>query len=444
VLAEIRKFVEREINNKNGNSELKNTRWFILSIIVFASFVAYVLRTNMSIVSESMMHDLGMNEYQLGMVFSAFAAGYTIFQLPGGMFGDKFGPRFTITAMAIVWALLTFAIAMIPGTDVLSVGTIVASLIVLRFLVGATHAPFFPVTIGGTIASWFPVKQWGLPNGLTSTGLTLGAAATAPIVVWLMEAYGWRGALLITAPTGLLVAAIFHKFVTDDPKDHPLIGEAELAFIQSDRPPSAEGLERGAWKVVLKNRNILLITISYFCASYVFYLFFNWFFFYLVDVKGFSATDAGLLTAALWILGAVGATAGGILSDLAVRRWGMRLGPRYVTMTTLILSAIFLYVGAMSDDVIVTVVMLCICFGFNQLAEAPIWVATMAVSGRHAPVATGVLNTGGNLPGIVGGMLVPVMANWWGWPAAMATGSVLGIVGAILWIFIRADEPMGS
>jgi len=151
-----------------------------------------------------------------------------------------------------------------------------------------------------------------------------------------------------------------------------------------------------------------------------------------------------MLTAALWILGAIGATAGGILSDLAVRRWGMRLGPRYVTMTTLILSAIFLYVGAMSDDVIVTVVMLCICFGFNQLAEAPIWVATMAVSGRHAPVATGVLNTGGNLPGIVGGMLVPVMANWWGWPAAMATGSVLAIIGALLWIFIRADEPMGG
>ncbi len=437
-------FRERENNNKTGGSKLKNTRWFVLSIIVFASFIAYVLRTNVSIVSETMMHDLGMNEYQLGMIFSAFAAGYTIFQFPGGMFGDKFGPRFTITAIAILWSLLTIATAMIPGTDVLSVGAIVASLIVIRFLVGAVHAPFFPVTIGGTIASWFPVKQWGLPNGLSSTGLTLGAAATAPIVVWLMEAYGWRGALLITAPTGLVVAAVFYKFVTDDPKDHPMIGEAELAFIKSDPPPSNVGPERGAWKLVLKNRNILLITICYFCASYVFYLFFNWFFFYLVDVKGFSAKDAGLLTAALWILGAVGATAGGFLSDLAVRRWGMRLGPRYVTMTTLILSAIFLYVGAMSDDVTVTVVMLCICFGFNQLAEAPIWVATMAVSGRHAPIATGVLNTGGNLPGIVGGMLVPVTANWLGWPAAMATGSVLGIIGALLWIFIRADEPMGS
>lgn len=423
---------------------MRGNRWVVLAIIILASFIAYVLRTNLSIVSETMMHDLGMNEYQLGMVFSAFAAGYTIFQFPGGIFGDRFGPRFTITAIAIAWAILTIATAIIPGPDVLSVGAIVAALIITRFLVGAMHAPFFPVTIGGSIASWFPVRQWGLANGLTSTGLTLGAAATAPIVVWLMEAYGWRNAMLITAPTAFVVAALYRWYVTDDPGDHPRTTAAELALIKSDRPPAEDGPKKGAWKLALRDKNILLITISYFCMNYVFYLFFSWFFFYLVDVKGFSATDAGMLTAALWILGAVGATAGGFICDFLVRRLGMRLGPRYLTMTALILSAVFLYIGAASDNVAVTVVLLCICFAFNQLTEAPFWVATMAVSGRHAPVATGILNTGGNLPGIIGGMLVPVIANLLGWEAAIMTGSVFAIIGAVLWIFIRADEPMGD
>ena len=352
------------------------------------------------------------------------------------------------------------------------VGAIVGALVVTRFLVGAVHAPFFPVTIGGTIASWFPVRQWGLPNGLTSTGLTLGAAgrlarglalgpvavggglsstgltlgaaATAPIVVWLMEAYGWRGALLITAPTGIVVGAIYYWFVTDDPKDHSLITAGELSLISSDRPAAESGPEKGAWKLALMNRNVLLLTISYFCMNYVFYLFFNWFFFYLVDVKGFSAEDAGKLTAALWILGAIGATAGGYICDLLVRRLGIRLGPRYLTMSGLVLSAVFLYTGAMSDNVSVTVVMLCICFSCNQLTEAPFWVATMAVSGKHASIATGILNTGGNLPGVLGGVLVPVIANVVSWPAAIVTGSVFAIIGASLWIFIRADEPMGA
>ena len=191
----------------------------------------------------------------------------------------------------------------------------------------------------------------------------------------------------------------------------------ELDFIKSDRPSNEVGPEKGAWKIALKNRNILLLTISYFCSNYVFYLFFNGFFYYLVDVKGFSAADAGMLTAALWILGAVGATAGGFICDLVVRRLGIRLGPRYMTMTALILSAIFLYFGAVSDNVVITVTMLCICFAFNQLTEAPFWVATMAVSGRHAAITTGILNTGGNLP---------------------------GIIGAVLWLFVRADEPMDA
>jgi ACS family glucarate transporter-like MFS transporter len=423
---------------------VKNTRWVVLAIITFASFIAYVLRTNLSIVSETMMHDLGMNEYQLGMVFSAFAAGYAIFQFPGGIFGDRFGHRFTITAIAIAWAVLTVATAIIPGPDVLSVGAIVAALIIMRFLVGMVHAPFFPVTIGGTIASWFPVRQWGIANGLTSTGLTLGAAATAPLVVWLMEAYGWRAAMLITAPAALVVAALYHWYVTDDPVDHPRTTAAELSLIKSDRPPAEDGPEKGAWKLALRDKNVLLLTVSYFCMNYVFYLFFSWFFFYLVDVKGFSAADAGMLTAALWVLGAIGATAGGFICDLLVRRLGMRLGPRYLTMTALILCAIFLYIGATSDNVVITVVLLCICFACNQLTEAPFWVSTMAVSGKHAPVATGVMNTGGNLPGIVGGMLVPVTANLLGWEAAIVTGSVFALIGAVLWIFICADEPMGD
>ncbi len=343
-----------------------------------------------------------------------------------------------------MWGLLTLVTALIPSTDVLSVTAIVAALIVTRFLVGMVHAPFFPVTIGGTIASWFPVSQWGLANGLSSTGLTLGAAATAPIVVWLMQTHGWRNALLITAPTAFVVAVIYYWYVTDDPEDHPRMSKTELSLIKSGRPSAEDGSQKGAWKHALKNKNVLLITISYFCMNYVFYLFFNWFFFYLVDVKGFPAADAGMLTAALWILGAVGATAGGFICDVLVRRLGMRLGPRYQTMISLILSAVFLYIGAASDNVVITVVMLCICFACTQLTEAPFWVATMAVSGKHASVATGVLNTGCNLPGIIGGMLVPVTAKLFGWPAAMMTGSLFAIIGASLWIFVRADEPMGT
>jgi len=423
---------------------MKGYRWVVLAVIILASFVAYTLRTNVNIVGETMMRDLGMTEYQLGLVFSAFAAGYALFQFPGGLIGDKFGPRKTITAIAIAWSLLTVVTALVPGSGVWTVSYTVGALILTRFLVGASNGPFFPVTIGGTIERWFPVSQWGLPNGLSSAGLTLGSAVTAPLVVWLMQAYGWRNALLIVAPAGLVAALAYWLLVTDDPADHPKITQEELTFIRSDRPLAEGDIEKGAWKLALKDKNVLLIAMSYFCMNYVFYLFFSWFFYYLVSVREFSANDAGMFTAAQWILGAVGATVGGFGCDMLVRKLGIRRATRYQTMTALILSAVFLYIGATSDNVMITVVTLCFSFVFTQLTEAPMWVATMGVAGRHSQVATGVLNTGGNIPGVIGGLMVPFIAAWLGWSAAIISGSVFAIVGALLWLFIRADEPMAE
>jgi ACS family glucarate transporter-like MFS transporter len=232
--------------------------------------------------------------------------------------------------------------------------------------------------------------------------------------------------------------------VTDDPKDHPQISEAELAVIASDRPPEGEESEKSAWKIALANRNILIITCSYFCMNYVFYLFFSWFFFYLVDVKGIEATVAGAFLAMQWVLGAIGATVGGLLCDLLVRRVGLRSGPRRLAMTALFLSAVFLSVGAFSESTQVSIVLLCVAFACIQISEAPFWVATMAVSGRHATVATGILNTGANIPGIIGGVTVPITAGLFGWPTAIALGSVFAVVSALLWLFVRADEPMSE
>jgi ACS family glucarate transporter-like MFS transporter len=423
---------------------VRGYRWVVLGVIILASFVAYILRTNVSIVGEAMMLDLGMTEYQLGLVFSAFAAGYAIFQFPGGIIGDRFGPRRTIAAIAIAWTALTVATALIPGAGAWPIAWTVGALMLARFLIGAANGPFFPVTIGGTIERWFPAIQWGLPNGLSSTGLTLGAAMTAPLVAWLMESFGWRNALLIVAPAGLVAALAYWTLVTDDPARHPKITPEELDFIRSDRPPAEADIEKGAWKLVLRDRNVLLIAMSYFCMNYVFYLFFSWFFYYLTNVREFSASDAGMFTAAQWILGAVGATVGGFACDMLIRKLGIRRGTRLQTMTALILSGAFLYIGATSGNVMLTVVALCFSFGFTQLTEAPMWVATMGVAGKHSQIATGVLNTGGNIPGAIGGLMVPFIAGWLGWDAAIISGSLFAFAGALLWLLIRADEPMAE
>lgn len=418
-------------------------RWVILALLFVASFVAYVLRTNMSIAGERMMADLGLSKIQLGMILSAFAWGYAIFQFPGGIFGDKVGSRRALTIIAVLWGILTLATGLAPGTTLASTTVILTTLIGLRFLMGVVQAPLFPVACGRTIGNWFPVSGWAFPNGLTSTGLTLGAAATAPLIVWLMETLGWRESFLLTAPLAFLIAGVWWRYARDNPADHQRISQKELELINANRiSPEQAIADKSAWKRVLKNRDILLLTASYFCMNYVFYIFFNWFFIYLVDVREFEILESGYFAAAPWMVGAVAASVGGLWCDRLCKRIGSRWGCRIPGMAGLSLVAGLLLLGATVKNPYLAVVFLSLSFGCTQLTEGAYWAAAIFVSGKHASAATGVMNTGGNVVGGIGALLVPITAEVFGWVPALATGSVFALTGVLLWLFVRADKSM--
>src|SRR5688572_18290141 len=212
-----------------------NVRWLLVAVMCITSFVSYVLRTNLSIAGEAMMSDLRFSAVQLGFVLSAFAWGYALFQFPGGILGDVLGSRRTITYAAILWGLLTILTGLTPSPAVASTAVILGTLISVRFLVGATQAPIFPV-IGGTIGNWFPVSGWALPNGMISGALNLGAAAAAPVLVWLMI-WGWRASFFLTAPLGIAAAILWWWYVRDYPSQHSRVSQAELELIDADRSP---------------------------------------------------------------------------------------------------------------------------------------------------------------------------------------------------------------
>jgi len=427
----------------SGMSKPTNVRWVILTLISVASFISYVIRSNLSIVGPSVMAEFGFTEIQFGRILAAFTFGYAAFQFPGGVLGDVLGSRKAITLIAVLWGVLTILNGMIPAPPMVSVTAVLMIFIMLRFITGASHAPIFPVT-GGIIANWFPVSGWGLPNGLTSTALTLGAAAAAPLMVWLMQVAGWRGSFFLTAPLAFLIAIVWWWYARDYPDQHRGVNSAELELIQANRIDVHTVHEQGAWKQVLKDRNMLLLTFSYFCSNYIFYLVFNWIFIYLVEIRKVGQHEAGYLTAAQWIAAAIGATLGGFLCDYFAKKIGPRWGYRVIPIPSLILTAVFLLIGAISLNPYVSVGFFCLSFGCQQLTEGSFWAAIASIAGRHTSVAGGLLNTGGNTIGGVGALLVPVLAKYFGWTVAISSGVLFAIVAALLWFLIKADEQIGE
>lgn len=431
------------------NNTTTNVRWRILAILIFVSFISYVLRSNISIAAPAMIADLGLSEIQWGWVLAAFTTGYALFQIPGGIIGDRFGPRKSLAAIAVLWGVMTIATSLIPGSATSPVGFVLVSLITVRFIVGMVHAPIFPV-INCSIERWFPMGGWALPTGLCSSGLTLGFAAAAPVLVWMIEQWGWRIAFLTLAPLGFVSALLWWWYSRDRPGQHASVNAVELAQIRAGRSsgsgstasPEAQAAEQDVdWKQLLKNRDILLLTISYGCMNFVFYDAFNWFFYYLVTVREFSAADAGIMTSSQWIAGAAGAAAGGWLCDRLCERVGLRWGCRSVVVFGMSVSGVLLIVGSVTSSAYLAVTMLALCFLFNQLTEGAYWATSMAIGRRYAGTAGGVLNTGGNLMGILNSMLVPAAAALFGWTFAMALGGIFALLGAGMMLLVRADRP---
>jgi ACS family glucarate transporter-like MFS transporter len=416
-------------------------RWRVLALVVASSFVAYLLRTNMSVAGEAMMADLGLTQLQLGAVLAAFAWSYAAFQFPGGVWAERWGARRSLTAIALVWAACNLLIGVVPGRGVASPVVIICTLVVLRAIMGAAQAPLFPMTGGAMTCSWFPVTGWAFPNGLSNAGLTLGAAATGPLIAWLMSAFGWRQSFVLTAPLAVVLAGCWWWYIRDTPAQHPRVSAAELALIDRDRPAAfSEPAPSASAARMLRDPQILLLTASYFCSNYVFYFFFNWLFIYLVENRGFKVLEGGAYAAAPWVTGAIGALIGGILCDRVSARWGRRLGHRWIAVIGLAAAGLLLVGAALASAPLVAVLLLSLCLGFQQSTEPVFWSAAISVSGRHASSACGVMNTGGNVVGGVGALLVPRTVRALGWPAALATGTAFAIVGALLWCWIRADR----
>jgi len=415
-----------------------SVRWAIVALLILASFVAYLLRQNISVAAKFMMPELGLSELQMGWVFGAYSWGYALFQFPGGLFGEAYGGRRALAVTALLWVVITLLTGIMPGRLVVSGAGVLATLIVLRFLLGAFQAPTFPI-MAGVIGEWFPVGSWALPNGMSSTGLALGAAAAAPFVAWAMITIGWRESFIASAPIALLMIGVWWWYATDTPAQHPRVGPGELALILADRRRDAP--QRVDWKQLAANREILLLSVSYFAMNYVFYFFSYWFYIYLTDVRGFGILAGGFYAAAPWLTGAVCASLGGWLCERLCRRLGARWGCRVPGIAGLVLVALFLGLGAVARNPYVAVVLLALCFGSTQLTEGAYWQGATYVAGPHTAGASGVMNTGGNMPGIVVGPLIPILVQHFGWPVALVSGSMVALVGAAIWLLIRVDRP---
>jgi MFS transporter, ACS family, glucarate transporter len=415
-------------------------RWRIYGFLFAFGFIAYFQQKGLTVAAERIMPDLHFSQVQIGWLESAFVLGYALFQFPGGVLGQRLGARWVFT---IIGAVAFLATALTPLAPVIFRGTaLLIAMIALQFILGLAQGPIFPLSTG-VMESWFAPQRWALIQGLQSSALQLAAAATAPLVAYLMSTIGWQQALLWPALPAAGVVALWAWYGRNTPQQHRAVSAAELAEL-GQRPPGdvQSPITRARLARILTNRSVLLLTLSYVCMNYVFYLISNWCFLYLVQERHFNVLESGLLSTLPPLGAAVGAGVGGLLVTGACKRLGTRWGYRAVPLFALPVTGLLLLVVVNVSNAYLALALLALAYLVVELTEAAFWGGTMLVARADCMSASGVLNTGGNAGGIIGIPIVAYLSGGGHWSAAFALGAAFALIAMLLWFGIDADRPV--
>ena len=414
-------------------------RSLVFAMIFGFAFTGYLQRQGVGIAAERMMPELGLTQLQIGWLITAFLFTYAIFQLPGALFGQRFGARKTIA----FFGLMTVAASILTATSPLiaAAGLVFTILLIARSVLGVAQGGLFPVA-SGTIRLWYPVASWGSMVGLMVTGLWAGAATASPLVAWLMQAFGWQAALLITSVPSLALVALWYVFVRDRPELHPSVPSAEIGELAAN-PAFDSAAPLTAQRVfgVLGDTQVLRITLSYLVMNFVFYLVTFWSFLYLVQERKLSVLESGWLAALPFVVAGIASATGGRIADRLRVRFGDRVGARILPFCTLPLAGLFLYLTVSIDSPYPAVAALCLGFACVELNEGNYWGVAMRLAPNDSMAATAVLNTGGNLGGVIGTPVIAALsASQGGWSLVFVAGAVTSVIAALLWLTIDAGR----
>jgi ACS family glucarate transporter-like MFS transporter len=419
-------------------------RFFLAFWLFILSGVAFLDRTNISIAGLQIGREYGINNQELGWIFSAFLIGYASFQIPAGWLATRFGPRRVLTLGVLSWCAVTACTALLP----IGIGHAILLLVGLRLALGAGESVIYPAA-NQFVARWVPLKERGVINGVILAGVGAGSGLTPPLLAWLISHHGWRSAFWFSAVVGLAVCLVWWQTSRDSPEEHPAVSASELHEIHEGIPYSPSeraGSQRPviSWRAILHRRDLAALMVGYFSFGYIAWIFFSWYFLYMAQVRGFDMRSSADYAMLPFLSMTVCCLAGGVFSDAITRRFGLRVGRCWLAAAAQVLTAIFLIFGSRIHNPSMGGVILAAGAGALYISQSSFWSVSVDIAGPNTGVFSSMVNMGGQIGGAVTASLTPWIAQHYGWATSYTVAAMLAIVGALCWLTVHPERPLNS
>jgi MFS family permease len=403
----------------------------ILAVLCAMSFILYVDRVNLAAAAGSIKTAFGFSNTTLGVAFSAFGYSYIIFQIVGGWFSDRFGPKLTLILCGCIWVCATVATGFATG---------LASLFAARFLLGIGEGGTLPAQ-ARAIANWFPKEKRAFVLGLAHSFSRLGNAVTPPMVAYLIVLYSWRMSFFVTAALTAGWVIVWAIYFQDDPRKHKGVNAEEMGLILSGLESKSE-VKRVVipWRAVLKRMWPTMVV--YFCNAWTNVLFFTWLPVFFMHSQHLNPMNSAFLTSAVFCAGVMGDVSGGVISDLILRHTHSLVAARQNVIAISLVGGLLFLVPLLFAKGLTTIA-LCLAGAsfFIELTIGPIWAVPSDIASEYAGTASGMLNVGAAIAVTISPIVFGVIVDWTGnWMLPFAISIAFLVVGALMTFKIRPDR----
>jgi MFS transporter, ACS family, tartrate transporter len=234
----------------------------LMPFLLAAYLVAYIDRVNVGFAALQMNKAVGIDPKTYGLGAGIFFVGYFLLEVPSNLGLERFGASKWIARIMISWGAVSAAFALIGGS---------VSFLVLRFLLGAAEAGFFPGVIL-YLTYWFPSEHRARIVGIFMVAIPVAGLTGSPIsgailgMDGILGLGGWQWIFLLEALPAVLLGLISFVWLTDRPEHATWLTAEQRGWLarrlEAERQRATKVRQLSVWKVMV-NKHVLIMALVY-------------------------------------------------------------------------------------------------------------------------------------------------------------------------------------
>ena len=417
---------------------VRTLTWRLIPFLFLLYIVAYLDRINVGFAALQMRQQLAFTDSVYGLGAGMFFAGYFFFQVPSNLALQRVGARRWIALLMMVWGIISASMITVSGQR---------SFYLLRFLLGAAEAGFFPGVIL-YLKNWFPAQARARTLARFMTAGPLSGVVGGPLSGALLGLHltkglaGWQWMFLMEGIPAVLLGAVAWAYLVDRPEEARWLPGAERDWLVQTLQRERIGVTAVTGQfAALQSGRIWMLALVYFGLNTVSYGVSLWLPTLIRSVSGVSNLVIGLLSAIPYIAAAIAMVAVGIHSDRSGER-------RWHTAIPALAGALALTGAAFSTSAAPAILCISVAvLGVNCML-GPFWaMPTSLLSGTAAAAGIAFINSVGNLGGFVGPYAIGLVRTSTGQfkGGLLLVSAALAISGAIsLMIKLKSREGFAA